>query len=710
MKRMTLVFDESGKFESRGRDQEHVANLVGGFAGQGDARETDGRIRPTVEKLRERLGGLHAKDMQEQARREVRATLGAKVRELASFWLFVVRPPSPSDASEVRFALHLRMVGAWVDLAARLCTGVEAIDVRPAQRTLSGFDRTEAQQLVQRGVAYDGGREDLSGLAMRGLVQADVRIAVEQVAREGGPRLGEIVVESADSPSSHAGLAAADAACFYVRTLLQQSACGNEAFASWPEFATAKPLVVAYDELPALRDVDRALRQPIPELGRAATTIARLEGNARAAAGRFALVEEGTARTARLMFDRAIGRLEKKGPGELARLAAHLASFARGVLDARTGAYEGLWSMLSATWAADAPLPSRVREAVRDRELRATLDRLTMECANHRGDVEAAERAHARFNQELSGARSIALLAESLTVRNLRVVNIQNRFLCTPEEAPHRRDELTRATSELAESVEEAAALVILAERITPAATALEAGRPREQALWDSLGATRVSERPDAGRGRCVGSLARSYAFLGDTARAIEHLLRARVLFGEDEADLRFNAAVLVRVLAEQGRLGHPNARATRAALELAEARGATQPTNIAEQVRKNPALRFTIDALLRVMLWVPDAVDGDERAAWQKLVGQGRHASLFEALARGELRSHPSELLARHAGELARGEARRDWLTLSIELSEEATDGTIRNLTPFTRALFEEHVQAEAPMGSVENPTFEYR
>jgi hypothetical protein len=74
-------------------------------------------------------------------------------------------------------------------------------------------------------------------------------------------------------------------------------------------------------------------------------------------------------------------------------------------------------------------------------------------------------------------------------------------------------------------------------------------------------------------------------------------------------------------------------------------------------------------------------------------------------------MRSHPSELIARHLGELASPpDARKSWFELSLELSENApAGGTIHRFGAFTRRLLSNEGPL-GPVGCVTNPTFEYR
>ena len=92
------------------------------------------------------------------------------------------------------------------------------------------------------------------------------------------------------------------------------------------------------------------------------------------------------------------------------------------------------------------------------------------------------------------------------------------------------------------------------------------------------------------------------------------------------------------------------------------------------------------------------------------KELNLGQQAALFGLLSSGECVSHPTELVARHAGELAKGGAAKDWFDLSILQCERAPTGTIRAFGEFTSRLRNGAGEPSGIAGSVSNPTFEYR
>jgi hypothetical protein len=91
--------------------------------------------------------------------------------------------------------------------------------------------------------------------------------------------------------------------------------------------------------------------------------------------------------------------------------------------------------------------------------------------------------------------------------------------------------------------------------------------------------------------------------------------------------------------------------------------------------------------------------------------------SSLFRALGSGSLRTHPSELIARHAGEWLRSSAAarsgdRRWFELSLSICNESpADSTLRRLSIFTQRLeTDPSFTREGPRNALLNPSFEYR
>jgi hypothetical protein len=208
--------------------------------------------------------------------------------------------------------------------------------------------------------------------------------------------------------------------------------------------------------LHAVRSIDEALRQEPPRLSQLGDALAELESAHRTPRDRGPLLQlgvEGAERLARLLLARGERRLVEACTTDknLAwTMAQRLAGDAQGQLDLKHGNYAGTARALDFGFAGDNPL-ARVVCAISDRELVARLHRLTLECRNHIGDVEGAERARAGFASVFEGSQSLSLLAEALKVENLASVALQNRLPCAPEETDALLPSLSASAGRLSE-------------------------------------------------------------------------------------------------------------------------------------------------------------------------------------------------------------------------------------------------------------------
>lgn len=173
------------------------------------------------------------------------------------------------------------------------------------------------------------------------------------------------------------------------------------------------------------------------------------------------------------------------------------------------------------------------------------------------------------------------------------------------------------------------------------------------------------------------------------------------------------NAAVLARIFLERARLTGGEEPALGPALTLAGARPLWDPARAAELVAQAAGQRFNLDLLLRAMLWSP--ASAPPRVSWQKALRSKQAGALFGVLEAGP-RSHPTELVARHAAEvlLLAPEGVQDaarWFDLAAAVTAEVTSGSLAQFGTFTRRLRDGRgPDVSAPPGSIENPTFEYR
>jgi hypothetical protein len=563
---------------------------------------------------------------------------------------------------------------------------------------------------------------------VRTLAEIETRQALDALTREPAgalpawPDLASIEVVSAKSPESHPGIAFADLGCHWIYTTLRDApdTSLDTLFTPLRTPDAPAPLLAARFALRSLRALDRALREIPADLVRASRTLAVLEGDTAADRDKlspYRAVREGSVHLGRELWSTAVSRLAATAPPARARIARALASHADAHLAAKTGDYEGTWRALHEGWAGDTPLARNTREAVSDRELAAQLWRVTMECANHRGDVAAAQNAAASTERMFRRGLSLALLAERLRVRNLAHVVLQNQLPASPEHAPALREALLTDASTLEAAADEAGAVLEVAMPAGYCELPPPPDSPDEASLWRALDHDAPRwQSPDLERGRCYGSVARTHAFLGDVDRALDLALRARSFFADSSIDLAFNASVIARIELERvRRTRRPASAALAAALTLAGVRSLSTPKAALGALVTNPAARFGIDLILRALAWNA-GLDGLRPDDWRNALRKSGESSLFGMLSTGEFRSHPTELIARHAAELLRAggdePAAQRWFELALALSREAAPGsTIARFAPFVAALASDpSFTGQGPEGCWLNPTFEYR
>ena len=712
----TLLCDETGNFGDATRTPDSV-NVVGGIIipriGQRAlATRWSGAIASLCKKHNV---PPHAREIRDVGvRAEFLAAATTAVRDAGGWWLFVRAPEAqPEDAP---LGLYLRVLETWVDLAARLAWsfGADEVDVVPAQRTVPFSHR-----IAERAVAEQAGRQtsiDEHQTDVRAMVRPGVRVTIEQLRQEGGPSLGEVRIDPAATERAHPGIDLCDFGCFAVR----QALVGKQAWpAQWPEANDDGLLVVAFDDATTLRRLARTAREPILDIARLSTQRASLYARHKGSSARDTLVRSGAARVADQFHAAAISNWAREDVSDarVQGLLATLAGATAATLDAKQGDYEGTWSALVDAWVGDGALAARARRVLQNVQQAAHLERLVLECANHRGDVVAADAAWIRFAALTSKSSSLALLSESLTATNVRHGALQNRLPARRDEVAHVREQLENAAGRLIEIAKVAEAVVGMADELRVGAATDESSPPAppELALWNALGRTRPAHATNSEVGRCFGSAARTWAFLGAHEKALDLALEARARFGDDSDDLKFNARVLVRLLCDEARVvgsvSQDRIAVLRSALRLAGSDDLRTPEAfVREALPGDAGLRFGIDGLLRCLLWASVAVEPRVSAAWSKYLALGKQCDLFRQLSES-VRSHPSELIARHAGELVKGDARRDWLDLSIQLSSDAAAGaTLNRFAAFTKALCDATDVSGEPAGSELQPTFEYR
>lgn len=719
----TFTCDESGKFTA----DENACMLVGGVLLRGKAdehTELHALLRANCERLSLPFPP-HATDVK---RRGAAGAL-AVLRQEAWRWLeqrgaaFVALVSEPSRTVEA--ARHVRMLGALVDCAARAvsASGGARLDLQIASRH---FPIAPADVAAARssGLHVEQERDESW---VEGVLGAEVRETVDALRRtpigflSPWPSSGVTQVSRATFGGAHAGIFVADLCCneSYAALREDRSARDEQVASRLGMRDPSRLLLVDYATVREVRLLDQALRSDPPDLLRAGKLMVAIEieaNGSRSGFGRW----NGARRLAEHLWHGAIEALghslisnERAAAGTLRHLAAHVELD----LDLKHGDYEGTWRALTIAWCGESVLASALRNGCRNRELAAKLWRLTLECANHRGDDVNTQRARREFRRLLAPGVPIRLVPEALQFQNLQIVALQNRLPADTAETARVLEELRESASQLTLLAREAAQLSALidlggnAPAPGPSAHDEEAELALRRALGNSEPPFRFSDRIC---GSCLGTAARSWAFLGQLDSAVSLLLEARAHFGESEPDLRFNAAVIARVELERARRARNEMRldALRSSLALAGLELAPSPRYFVAAVRANPAARFSLDLWLRTLLWT-DLGDEQLRAVWKAELGKGPRGRLFPLLE--SQRTHPTELVARHAGELLLADhenrtAAGEWFALSLAVSASSPEGTLTRFAAFTQALASRAELPEAPSGSLLNPTFEYR
>jgi len=331
---------------------------------------------------------------------------------------------------------------------------------------------------------------------------------------------------------------------------------------------------------------------------------------------------------------------------------------------------------------------------------------------------ESAQKAYGQFELLAAKGPSLGMLAESLVVRNLLVVSAQDELPAFHVKLPRIIEKVENYTEGLHASAEEAATILELCRCLLP--DAIEGEFPpddaTERALWTALTDGEPAwNKDDIELGRCFGTVARSLGFLGRFEEALGSAMKARSRFRRSPFDRRFNGVVIANLQLEAARMGDSSFSVDRlrAASDASHASAFVNPATARQEAERNKGWRFQIDVVLRSMLWAPESPWlGDWTARWMEALEARGASSLFEFLATA-CRSHPTELIARHAGELMQGAgasaAAQSWFDLGIEVAREGGPG-LQRLAKLTERLRSGQHAAEGPLGSLFNPNFEYR
>jgi hypothetical protein len=708
----TLALDESGQFEEGG---EHL--VLGGVLLPGTPEQSRALARGYLDWCRENLGGKsHATDVVKEMRAAQRAAAARAVEAGGASWLFVVADAWDRDELRASVGSYVRLLAATVDLAGRLAAycGVKTLHLRPAQRTIPLRQAAVEAGFVSLSPVTN--KEDSAKPLARPMAEAEVRSALEALAREpcGNlppiPASGSVRATSANREQAdkveHPGMLLADVGCNGVWHALREGRGSLSELLGPFQPGILVPLLAASK----VRSIDRAFRETPAALVRGAKVVAELRANtlgrARNAGDKLAL-RQGADMLARLIWSESTRCLA--GTPDAVGRARLLAALGEVELQTYSGSYEGLALALESGWYGEGQLAAEHRACVPTRELAARLWQSSFACANHRGDHLIAQQALKSFEQIAMSAQSLHLSAEALDIRIETVVAHQNAFPCQAEFVATIGAELERSTVELLE-------LARGSDRAGAAPPSIpRADSELERELWQAgFGSEPAWQTPNRQLGMSLGTAARSRAFLGHLDEAIALAFESRARF-DSIFDLTMNAAYIARIELERARLERAaaasRARLLAAALGLCGATALATDPDGARLLGERLASRFAFDIALRALLWAPEPPFKPTF-----LMRWLAEDSFVAAVTRGEMRSHPSELMTRHGAELLRAKGMEKpalrLFDVSLDLcTNAAPNTTLARFVPFTERLrTDPKFRFSGPPGSLLNPTFEYR
>ncbi len=352
-----------------------------------------------------------------------------------------------------------------------------------------------------------------------------------------------------------------------------------------------------------------------------------------------------------------------------------------GVADARAGDYEACELVLRALWDPHDSDDGVASAAFADDPWALVSTYLTRtRVANHRGDTERAVEALRRVREASAKERSLRMFLAAVQASTIAAVTEQNRWPFDPSLDPGAPAAMEAITHWLAGVVRDA---------------------------WPGALADAHVPSTDPTLGAALGTLGRTYGFLGRSDEALALLVRARECFVAP-LDLAMNAAFQAHVALDMPETGDA---ALSQALDALVERGERDPDSCARRLERESGFRFTAGLLFKCLALGRRRV-GLSHEPWVAALERSDAGSLLSWCA--SQRSHPTELLARHAGEFllrtGHHEAAAPWFALGVALGR-AGGPTLQRFADFTEHLAQGRgADRSAPLGSVRNPTTEYR
>lgn len=506
------------------------------------------------------------------------------------------------------------------------------------------------------------------------------------------PLLGDTVVTPLGVPKTPPGLVAAR---FVGLAILDLGAGPTRA--SWP-WVHAAPTGA---DMASLRRIPALARERPPRPLALAELVTHFEREGRKP-GREVIGEVGAwlgDHALELFRSEASDRPEDTQTAETLR--ATLGQIA-GMADGGAGDYEACEKVLRLYWDEDPRGETSILERALGRDhwtlARARIARARI--ASHRGDPQHAHRSVALARRSAAHESSLRSRLLSLEAALLEAVAAQNQW---PFEPGSLSD--ARAMEDASTGLEG-----VIRELRSTLGSEVDEPPPDFQPLdLGSLGRELWRNVRDPLFGKALGSLGRSWGFLGRHDQAARALLDARSLFVaskdrtrcvhhlahlELDRGPRFNDGLLQRMLDQ-----------------ILPAAARAPEVNLHRLSGGDKAFRFTINLLLKTLLR-SRAVPGLDRRTWATAFSAEGTGSWFDEVR--SLRSRPTDLLARHAAELLRvsgeEEAAGRWFALGVEVGREGGI-TMQRMAAFTERLWRGGGEdAAAPRGSILNPCYEYR
>lgn len=220
------------------------------------------------------------------------------------------------------------------------------------------------------------------------------------------------------------------------------------------------------------------------------------------------------------------------------------------------------------------------------------------------------------------------------------------------------------------------------------------------------IGSGEQQERRDPTLAAALGTLGRTIAFIGKHREARRFLYEARKQFSSTR-DLVVNGIYLAHVELDSNVV--VPSRFEKALILVVQPEERSPEYFATRLAAGDLASRFALNVLLKAIASRLEVWNVDTSAWIASLTAEGS-GTLYDLLCR--MRSHPTELVARHAAEVLKSsdlpQAAARWFELGISVGREGGQ-TLERLAQFTEHLALGRAPS-GPRGAILNPCYEYR